>query len=125
MKNALKNTIKKLYKPFKVISTTISFYLFSLFTGLQVYAEGEGGGLASSKFVTGTTKLINDISTALLILLPSVGGAMIIFFAVRMATTSEDHEKSKYKKNILTTLVCVVIGLVATGIVSAISFYYK
>lgn len=61
---------------------------------LAITANAEGGELASSKAVTGTKALLNDLSNVLLVVAPIAGTACVIYFAVRHGAADEMDQKS-------------------------------
>lgn len=83
-----------------------------------------GGGLSSSKAVTGTTKLLNDASNVLLIVAPLVGVVCIIYFAVRHAAADEMDQK-KWKQRIVVAVVSVIVAILASSLISVLTGYYQ
>ena len=64
---------------------------------LAITANAEGGDLASSKAVTGTKALLDDLSNVLLVVAPIAGTACVIYFAVRHGAADEmDQKKWKH-----------------------------
>jgi ABC-type molybdate transport system permease subunit len=56
-----------------------------LVMSLPVYASGVSG----SQIVTGTEKLISDVTTWLMVLAPIVAGLLIIYFCIRRSAADE------------------------------------
>ena len=80
--------------------------------------------VADSVLVTGTTRLLTDIGTALTILCPIVGGVMAVSFAIRRSMADETDGKM-WEKRIKTAIICGVGGGLMMGIITLISSYYK
>lgn len=83
-----------------------------------------GGGLSGNVAVTGTMKLLNDISNVLLIASPVVGVICIIYFAIRHGAADEMDQK-KWKQRIVVAAVCVIVAVVASALLNTIVSYYK
>lgn len=63
-------------------------------------AYAADGGLANSVAVTGTQRLLGDLSNILLVVAPLIGTACIIYFAVRHGAADEMDQK-KWKQRII------------------------
>lgn len=83
-----------------------------------------GGSIEGSKIVTGTTSMFNDISSALLILAPVVGGALLGYNFFKAAHAEEEEMRSikKQRKNII---FCTVGVFLASIIITVVTGYYK
>lgn len=87
------------------------------------FAE-DGGTLASSKAVTGTKALLNDVSSVLLVVAPLVGTACIVYFAVRHGA-AEEMDQKKWKQRIIVAAVSVIVAVVASALINVLIGYYK
>lgn len=110
-------------------SRLIYFYslLFLLFSHAeQVYANSEEGAnkIADSKFGKGTIALLNDTSLFLLILSPSVGAVLGIYFFMRKNAADEQDQK-QWNKRLITTGVCVVGAVLVSALINVVTGYYK
>lgn len=75
--------------------------------------------------VTGAQKLLQDISTWLLLLIPIAGGMMVAYHALMKTLSDGDPAVTAEKnKKIKQVLIGVVIGMSAAGIVNAIIAYF-
>lgn len=83
-----------------------------------------GGNLASSKAVTGTKALLNDLSNVLLVVAPIVGTVCIIFFAIRHGAADEMDQK-KWKQRIIVAAVSVVVAVLASALINVLVGYYQ
>lgn len=81
------------------------------------------GGLGDSKIVEGTKNLLNDAMKVMLVIIPIAGGLLVAFFALRMAM-SDEHDKISWKKRITVVIICTIIGLLASTIITVITGYY-
>lgn len=91
---------------------------------LAITANAEGGELASSKAVTGTKALLNDLSNVLLVVAPIAGTACVIYFAVRHGAADEMDQK-KWKQRIIVAVVSIVIAVVASALIKVLVSYYQ
>lgn len=80
--------------------------------------------VADSVLVTGTTRLLTDIGTALTILCPTVGGVMAIYFSIRRGMADETDGKM-WEKRIKIAIIVGASGGLIMGIITLISSYYK
>ena len=85
----LKNFIAVHYK--KLSAAILSAFIM-LTTTIPAYASSSGG-LGGSKIVTGTEKLIGDVTTWLMVLAPIVAGMLIIYFCIRRSAADEMDQK--------------------------------
>ena len=88
---------------------------------LAITANAEGGDLASSKAVTGTKALLDDLSN---VLAPIAGTACVIYFAVRHGAADEMDQK-KWKQRIVVAVVSIVVAVVASALIKVLVSYYQ
>lgn len=74
-------------------------------------------------WVTGLVKLLTDASLALYIILPLLA-LIVIGWNVVKRLQADDHEKIKYKENMKTTLVYLVIGMTVNGFITMLLSYF-
>lgn len=74
-------------------------------------------------WVTGLVKLLSDASLALYIILPLLA-LIVIGWNVIKRLQADDHEKIKYKENMKTTLVYLVIGMTVNGFITMLLSYF-
>ncbi|WP_303871705.1 hypothetical protein [Acetobacterium wieringae] len=74
-------------------------------------------------WVTGLVKLLTDMSLALYIVLPILS-LIVIGWNVIKRLQADDHEKIKYKENMKTTLVYLVIGMTVNGFITMLLSYF-
>ncbi|MGN0679257.1 MAG: Mbov_0395 family pilin-like conjugal transfer protein [Oscillospiraceae bacterium] len=109
------------------IVTAMTTAILAAGLNLSAYAEAAtsgGGGLSGSVAVTGTMKLLNDASNALLIIAPIAGVVCIIFFSIRHAAADEMDQK-KWKQRIVVAAVSVIVAVLASAIISTLVGYYQ
>lgn len=95
-----------------------SFYYFALNT-LPAYANS----VQDSKLVKGTEKLIQDLTTWLMVLAPVVGGLLIIYFFIRRSG-SDEMDVKKWNNRITTAIISVVGAVLASATLNLIISYY-
>ena len=76
-----------------------------------------------STIYKGTVSLINDVSSALLIILPLSAAAILAYLAVRKMG-AEEQETPVWKKRMWGVGIAFIVGITASGIVSLVSGYY-
>lgn len=79
--------------------------------------------IQDSIFFTGTMKLLNDSSKALMILAPIVGAVLGGFFFMRKGAADEMDQKT-WQKRINNTLVAVIGAELISVAINLISSYY-
>ncbi len=77
-----------------------------------------------SKLVTGTTKLFEDATTALLVLAPLAAIAFTIFFMIRMGMADEQDQK-QWKNRIKTAVFSAIGAVVASVVIKVLMSYFE
>jgi ABC-type molybdate transport system permease subunit len=101
------------------VSLALSAF-FMLQTSMPAYASGIGG----SKVVTGTEKLIGDVTTWLMVLAPIVAGLLIIYFCIRRSAADEMDQK-KWNTRIIAAIVSCIGAILGSATLNLIIGYYK
>lgn len=94
----------------------------SAITAENAFAEG-GGSIGSSVAVTGTKNLINDITSAALVIAPVAGAAFIVYFCIRRSAADEMDQK-KWNNRIVTAVVSTVGAVIAVSLINVVIGYY-
>ncbi len=90
----------------------------------DVVQEVSGGGaIQSSKLGQGISKMIQDATGFLLILLPSICVPVGVFNLIR-ALSGDEQERSMYLKRVKASIVILIVGLLAIPIVNLIAKYF-
>ena len=104
---------------------------FMLAMAMHAYAApagtaGPGGnsGVNSSTIVTGTEKLIGDVTTWLMVLAPVVAGLLIIYFCIRRSAADEMDTK-KWNNRIVVAIVSCIGAILGSATLNLIIGYYK
>lgn len=100
--------------------TAVSLY-WSLLSSPCAFAAGN---IKDSKLVTGTEKLIGDITTWLMILAPIVAGLLIIYFCIRRSAADEMDTK-KWNNRIIVAIVSCIGAVLGSATLNIIIGYYK
>lgn len=108
----MKNKLLKLY-----------LTLQTLLMSHPLLASGNNG-IEDSVIVEGTQKLLNDITTVLLFLSPTIAVALIIYFSIRLSGSDETEHK-KWKSRITITVICTIVAVLASTIIKVILSYYQ
>ncbi len=115
--------MRKIKNAFTAFSAALTLAILNI-SAFAAAPGATGGALSGSKAVTGTTKLLNDLSNVLLIVAPLVGVVCIIYFAVRHAAADEMDQK-KWKQRITVAIVSVVVAILASSLISVLLGYYQ
>lgn len=79
----------------------------------------------SSTLATGTTNLLNDVSSWLIGISLVVGGVVIAYSAIRYGAADNVQDKEDYKKKIKTAIIATIIATLATSLLKLIVGYYQ
>lgn len=119
-KISMKNIVNISENAVFAIYAFITTLLISMFTSQNVFA----GSLESSKFVTGTVKMLEDATNVLIILAPVLTIFVVGYCFIRKGAADEmDHKK--WATRITTAIVCCIGVVSASIIVKVIMDYYK
>ncbi|WP_218571259.1 Mbov_0395 family pilin-like conjugal transfer protein [Paenibacillus oralis] len=80
--------------------------------------------IKGSKLATGTEKLINDVTTWLMILSPVVSGVLIIYFFIRRSAADEMDQK-KWNNRIIAAVISCIGAVLGSATLNIIIGYYK
>ena len=109
--------MKKEYRKF-VLMAAILMAVFLLVPDM-VFAET----IQESKAFTGTIKMLNDGSTALMIASPLIGTVLIAYYLIRRSGADEMDQKP-WNKRVFVALVSVVGVELVSVIVNVVTYYY-
>jgi len=111
----------------KLITThykKLSAITLSVFIMLTMSVPAYASGINSSPIVTGTEKLIGDVTTWLMILAPIVAGMLIIYFCIRRSAADEMDQK-KWNTRIIAAIVSCIGAILGAATLNLIIGYYK
>ena len=91
------------------------------FNTIPVYAASS---VADSKIAKGTERLIQDLTTWLMLLAPVAAGLLIIYFFIRRSAADEIEQKT-WNKRIVVAIVSCVGAVLGSAILSLIIGYYQ
>ncbi|MGI6189942.1 MAG: Mbov_0395 family pilin-like conjugal transfer protein [Caldicoprobacteraceae bacterium] len=94
---------------------------FSFVTAFPVFAAP---GISDSKLARGTEKLIQDVTTWLMVLAPVVTGLLIIYFCIRRAAADEMDQK-KWNNRIVVAIVSCIGAVLGSATLNLIIGYYQ
>ena len=92
---------------------------FMLATAMRTYASG----ISDSQIVTGTERLIGDVTTWLMILAPIVGGMLVIYFCIRRSAADEMDQK-KWNTRIIAAIVSSIGAVLGAATLNLILGYF-
>lgn len=80
-------------------------------------------GLQGSTIYTGFINLLNDLTTALMIICPIAGTVAALYFMIRRSMADEQDGKM-WTKRITTAIICGVAGMLVSGLISLLTGYF-
>ncbi len=110
---------KKLAAKMRTITALIMIAFVSHNMALPTYAS-----ITNSKIVTGTERLIGDVTTWLMVLAPVVAGLLIIYFCIRRSAADEMDTK-KWNNRIIVAVVSCIGAILGSATLNLIIGYYK
>ena len=117
----IKKFITSHYKKLSTLACS-AFIMFS--TSIPAYAAPASGGVSGSPIVTGTEKLIGDVTTWLMVLAPIVAGLLIIYFCIRRSAADEMDQK-KWNTRIIAAVVSCIGAILGSATLNLIIGYYR
>ena len=93
-------------------------------TSLFYYTNTSLATIQDSTIVTGTEKLINDLTSWLLVLAPVLTVLLIGYFFLRKSA-SDEMDAKRWDNRIKVALISCVGVVVASGLINVIMSYYK
>jgi ABC-type molybdate transport system permease subunit len=103
----------------------LSALLLSVFILLSASTPAyAAGGIDGSPIVTGTEKLIGDVTTWLMVLAPVIAGLLIIYFCIRRSAADEMDQK-KWNTRIMAAIVSCIGAILGSATLNLIIGYYK
>jgi len=82
------------------------------------------GGIQGTTLVTGTQKLLNDLTSWFMVLVPIVAVVLIVYFLIRKSAADEMDGK-RWDNRIKTVIVCSIGAVIASGLINVIIGYYQ
>jgi heme/copper-type cytochrome/quinol oxidase subunit 2 len=112
----MKNVIVIAKTAYRAVFVYAAWAIFTL--------EASAEGLAESKLATGTKKLIEDATGWMTGIAAIVGGAAVIYFAIRRSAADEMDQK-KWADRIKIAIVSTIVAVLGSQIIKLIIGYYQ
>lgn len=106
-----KNKIKKLL---------LAIILFTLINAINIFASGIQG----TSLYTGTMHLLNDGTTALLVILPVAGALLFIWFQIKKMG-ADQNEQPMWSKRQKIVLTGIISGETIVAVINTLVSYYR
>ena len=81
-------------------------------------------GIESSTLVTGTQKLISDLTNWLLIIAPTVTILLVGYYLLRKSA-SDEMDAKRWDSRIKIAIICCIGVVVMSGLINVLMSYYK
>ncbi len=79
-----------------------------------------------STLFKGIQKLLNDLSSALLIIAPIVGTVLVVYFLIRKgAAASDEHDQKRWDNAIKTAIISVIGVVTASVLINVLVGYFQ
>lgn len=98
--------------------------LIALAVSFMTAMPARAADINSSTIVTGTEKLIGDVTTWLMVLAPVVAGLLIIYFCIRRSAADEMDQK-KWTNRITVAVVSCIGAVLGSATLNLILGYYQ
>lgn len=116
---SIKARAERSMKRLRAVSMGMFTTLFFWFSSTPVFATTVG----ESQIAKGTQKLIQDVTTWLMILAPVVAGLLIIYFCIRRSAADEMDQK-KWNNRIVVAVVSCIGAVLGSATLNLIIGYY-
>lgn len=108
--------MKKYNKFFRVLVMTV-------IATVLLAVPAAANNIQNSTIYKGIVQMLNDASTALLVICPIAGGLAALYFVIRRSIADEQEGKS-WTKRITTAIICAVAGMLVSGLIALITSYF-
>ena len=105
--------LKKLKKIWAVVLATPLIFTNYCFAGIE-----------STTLVTGTQKLITDLTNWLLIIAPTVTILLIGYYLLRKSA-SDEMDAKRWDSRVKVAIICCIGVVVMSGLINVLMSYYK
>ena len=106
----------------KLLKSKLKYFTVMMFIVLQSKVAF-ATGISSFKGITGTTRLLNDLSAALLGIVPILTIILTVYFSMCKGA-AEVQEQQMWEKRKRTAWIACGVAFLASGIVQLIQAYY-
>ena len=108
----------------KKLLNTFTAFLFTLSVMLSGVTAHAAGNFNSSVIATGTQKLIQDVTTWMLIIAPIITVLLIIYYLIRKGM-AEEMEHKKWNSRCITAIICCIGAVLASVILNMLIGYFQ
>lgn len=98
--------------------------IYTIYMSMMTSVPAFAAGVSDSKLAKGTEKLIQDLTTWLMILAPVVAGLLIIYFSIRRSAADEMDQK-KWNNRIVVAIVSCIGAVLGSATLNLIIGYYQ
>ncbi|MDO5556672.1 MAG: hypothetical protein Q4G05_00280 [Clostridia bacterium] len=95
-----------------------------IFASIMLFSNYCFAAVGDTVIVTGTVNLLNDVSNVLLYVAPIVTAVLIGIFWLRKSADDEMDAK-RWNTRIKTAIICCIGVMVASGLITTITGYYR
>lgn len=113
-----RNLRKKLVKTLVAVSVMVL-----AFTNCCLATEG-ASGIQSTTLVTGTQKLISDLTNWLMIIAPTLTILLVGYYLMRKSA-SDEMDGKRWDSRVKIAIICCIGVVVASGLINVLISYYQ
>lgn len=113
-----RNLRKKLVKTLVVVLVMVL-----AFTNCCLATEG-ASGIQSTTLVTGTQKLISDLTNWLMIIAPTLTILLVGYYLMRKSA-SDEMDGKRWDSRVKIAIICCIGVVVASGLINVLISYYQ
>ncbi|MDD4493005.1 MAG: hypothetical protein PHV32_01420 [Eubacteriales bacterium] len=116
--------MKKLKQCWKRLRKKTAVFTLSVYTAFFMSQNAYANNINNSPIVTGTERLLSDLTTWLMVLAPVVAGLLIIYFCIRRSAADEMDQK-KWNNRIVVAVVSCIGAVLGAATLNLILGYYR
>jgi ABC-type molybdate transport system permease subunit len=124
VQNCFTHKMKRIGKAVLAQRRKLTAVMLTAFLLLTQSIPAYAAGISGSPIVTGTEKLIGDVTTWLMVLAPVVAGLLIIYFCIRRSAADEMDTK-KWNNRIVVAIVSCIGAILGSATLNLIIGYYR
>lgn len=116
--------MKKINRCWRHWRKKLGVLALSVYTALLMSQNAYAADINNSPIVTGTERLLSDVTTWLMVLAPVVAGLLIIYFCIRRSAADEMDQK-KWNNRIVVAVVSCIGAVLGAATLNLILGYYR
>ncbi|MEN3005986.1 Mbov_0395 family pilin-like conjugal transfer protein [Dehalobacterium formicoaceticum] len=116
--------MRKINRWWRHFRKKLGVFALALHISLMMSQKAYADDINDSPIVKGTERLLNDVTTWLMVLAPVVSGLLIIYFCIRRSAADEMDQK-KWNNRIVVAVVSCIGAVLGAATLNLILGYYR